>query len=106
MALALCAASLIVLSGPLVEGCMVPFLWGWSKVHFPFFRWSTAIAIDAVHWIGVIVLIVIVARRPWSFVLLWGFPLLHKLVKVLDLRLAEFCKLLRELWHCFRPLPD
>jgi hypothetical protein len=105
VASAQCTASLTVISGPLVETCMVPFLWRWSKVLFPVLRWPTTIGIDVVHRLGVIALIIIVAR-PQSFVLLWSFPLLLKLAEVLDLRLAKFCKLLLELWHCFLPVPN
>jgi hypothetical protein len=73
---------------------------------FPSFRWPATIRIDVVHWFGVIVFIIIVVRRPWSFILLWCFPLLLNLAEVLDLQLAKFCKLLIELWHNFQPLPD
>jgi hypothetical protein len=34
------------------------------------------------------------------------FSLLLKLVKVLNLRLTEFCELFIELRHCFGPLSD
>jgi hypothetical protein len=101
-----CAASLTVLSGPLVEGGMVPFLRWWSKILFLVFRWPTTIEINAMHRLGVIALIVIIVRRPWSIILLWSFPLLLKLAKILNLRVAQFCKLLIELWHCSLPLPD
>jgi hypothetical protein len=76
--------SLAVMSGPLIEGCMVPFLRRWSKILFPVLWWPTTIGIDVVHRLGVIVLIIFVAR-PWSFVLLRCFPLLLKLAEVLDL---------------------
>jgi hypothetical protein len=49
------------------------------------------------HQLGVTVLTIIVARRPWGFIWLWSFSLLFKLVEVLDLRLAEFCELFIEL---------
>jgi hypothetical protein len=79
-----CIASLIVMSGPLVKGCMVSFLRRWSKILFPVLWWPTTIGIDDLYRLGIIALIIIVAR-PWRFVLLLGFPLLLKLVKVLDL---------------------
>jgi hypothetical protein len=97
VASARCATSLTVISGPLVESCMVPFLRRWSKILFPVLRWPATIRIDAMHQLRVIVLIIIVAKRPWSFILLWSFPLLLKLAEVLHLRLAEFCKQLIEL---------
>jgi hypothetical protein len=65
-----CATSLTVMSEPLVEGCLVPFLWRWSKVLFSVFRWPTITRVDALHRLGVITLIIVVARRPWSFILI------------------------------------
>jgi hypothetical protein len=35
-----------------------------------------------------------------------GFSLLFKLPEVQDLRLAEFCKILIQLYDCLRPLSD
>jgi hypothetical protein len=104
-ATARCATSLTVMSEPLIKSCMVPFLRRWSKILFSVLWWRTIIRINVMHRLGVIVLNIIVARLQ-SFVLLWCFLLLLKLAKVLGLRLAKFCKLLIELWHCFRPVPD
>jgi hypothetical protein len=95
-----CITSLTVMSRPLVESCMVPFFRRWSKILFLVLWWLATIRIDVVHRLGVIALIIIVARH-WSFVLLWSLPLLLKLAEVLDLRLVEFCKLLIEFWHVF-----
>jgi hypothetical protein len=58
-----------------------------------------------VYWFGVDSLIFI-AARSWSFVKLQHFPLLLELTEMLNLRLAEFCELFIELWHCFGSLPD
>jgi hypothetical protein len=58
------------------------------------------------HQLGVAALIVIVAKGSWGFILLSSFSLLLKLAEMLDLQLAEFCKLFVELWHCFGPPPD
>jgi hypothetical protein len=72
------------MSGPLTESCMVPFLQRWSKILFAVLWWPATIEINVVHRLGVIALIIIVAG-PWSFILLWGFPLLLKLAEVLNL---------------------
>jgi hypothetical protein len=77
-------ASLTVLSVPLVEGCLIPFLWRWSKILFPVLWWLATIRIDDVHRFGVIAFIIIIAR-PCSIVLLWCFPLVLKLAEMLDL---------------------
>jgi hypothetical protein len=57
-----CAASLVVLSGSMVERPLVPFLRRCPKVLLPVLWWSTVIRINTVHQLGVAVLIVVVAR--------------------------------------------
>jgi hypothetical protein len=101
-----CAASLIVLSESLIGGPRVSFLQRWPKILLPILWWPTTIKINAMHQLGVAVLIVIVAKGSWGFILLSSFSLLLKLAEMLDLQLAEFCKLFVELWHCFGPPPD
>jgi hypothetical protein len=96
-----CATSLAVVSGHLVKGCLIPLLWRWPKVLFPIFQWPTTIGINVVHKLVVTALNVIIVRRPWGFILLWNFSLLLKIAEMLDLRLAEFCKLFIQLWHYF-----
>jgi hypothetical protein len=106
VASAWCAPSLMILIWPLVESALASFLRRGSEILIPIFWWPTNIRIDVVHWLGVAALIIIITRRPWSFILLWSFSLLLKLAEVLDLRLAEFCELFIELRHYFWLFPD
>jgi hypothetical protein len=62
-------ASLVVLSGSLVEGLLVPFLHRCPKVLLPVLWWSTTIIVNTMYWLGVVALIVIVAGS-WGFVFL------------------------------------
>jgi hypothetical protein len=57
------------------------------------------------YWFGVASLIFVVPKS-WSFTGLWNFPLLLKLMEMLDLILAEFHELFVELRHYFGLLPD
>jgi hypothetical protein len=50
--------------------------------------------------------LIFVVLKSWRFVKLSNFPLLLKLVEMLDLRFAEFYELFVELRHYFGPLPN
>jgi hypothetical protein len=78
----------------------------WFKILFPILRRLVAIGVNDVHLLGVAVRIVIIARWPWSFIMLQCFSLLLELAKVPDLWLAEFGKLFVELWNYLWLLPD
>jgi hypothetical protein len=99
------ATSVAVLIDSLIRGPQVSFLWRCSEILLPIFWWPVAIRINVMHWLWVPSLIVVVARS-WSFIRLCHFPLLLKLVKMLDLRLAKFHELFIELLHYFGLLSD
>jgi hypothetical protein len=63
-----CAASLIVLSESLIGGPRISFLRRCPKILLPIIWWPTTIRIDAVHWLWLVALTVIVVRGPWGFI--------------------------------------
>jgi hypothetical protein len=61
------AASLAVLTESLIGGPWVSFLRRCFKNFLPIFWWPIAIKINVVHWFGVDLLVVVVARS-WSLI--------------------------------------
>jgi hypothetical protein len=76
------AASLTVLIQSVIESPLVSFLCGWPKIIFPVHRRPIAITVYAMYLVGIVALIIIVARWPWGFVVLRCFSLLLELAKV------------------------
>jgi hypothetical protein len=46
---------LIVVVSFVVKGCLIPFLWGWSKILLPDFWWSTTIRVNAIDMLQIVV---------------------------------------------------
>jgi hypothetical protein len=63
-----------------------------AQIFFPIFWWPTAIEIDDMYCLGVAVLAIIVVRRLWGFIWLWGFLCCSSLQKCFTSDLLNFVK--------------
>jgi hypothetical protein len=51
------APSLVVMICHVIEGSFLPLLWRWPKILLPIFWWSTAIKINVVDMLRVVVVV-------------------------------------------------
>jgi hypothetical protein len=63
-----CTASLIVLSESLIRGHWVSFWRRWPKILLPVLWGPVTIKVNAMHWLGIVVLVVIIVRGPLGFI--------------------------------------
>jgi hypothetical protein len=97
------STSLVVLGGSSIESPWVSFLRRPSEVFLLVLWWPITIRIDVVYMLRVFALVITITRS-WSFIWFCNFPLLLNFAEMLDLRFAEFCKLVIELRPYFGPL--
>jgi hypothetical protein len=88
----------------IIGASLLHFLWRWPKILLLIFWWSTAIGVDVVDMLQIIVVwhVFTVSHGSQSFVMFQGFSLLLELPKVEDIRLTKFCKIVVHFHDCLR----
>jgi hypothetical protein len=70
VASAWCATSLVVLILHVIKSSLTSFLQGWPEIIFPVLYRPRAMGANPIYLLGIAALIVVIARWPWSFIML------------------------------------